>query len=55
MKQTVYKKAYLDQPCYPFPNAATRRQILDKLAQTLLALATGAALGVLFLFALALA
>ena len=54
MKNTTYKKRFLDQPYVPYPNAATRRQLLDKFVETLLVIATGAALGALFLFAMAL-
>lgn len=55
MKNTVCKVSFMNRPWVPVPNAATRRQVLDRILETLMVVATGAALGALLLLAVSIA
>lgn len=51
---TVYRSDYANRPHVPYPNAATRREVLNKFLDLLMmaALGVGAAAIILFLLAL---
>ena len=53
-RTTVYRSDYANQPHVPYPNAATRREVLNKFLDLLMmaALGVGAAAIILFLLAL---
>lgn len=49
------KSTTLCKPAFPYPNAATRRQVLHRLLDLLLSAAIGAGIAAVLLFLLALA
>ena len=55
MKNTTCKKSFWNQPCVPYPNAATRRQVADRILEGLLVFAAGAGLGAAVLLGMVLA
>ena len=55
MKNTTCKVSFMNRPWTPLPNAATRRQVLNRFLETLLVIATGAAMGAMLLLAVAIA
>lgn len=55
MKQAmIYHTDYLSRPVVPYPNAATRRQLLNKFVDGLLIAAMGVACVTVFVFMLTL-
>ena len=51
----IYRADYAKRPNLPYPNAATRRQVLDKVLNFLLMAAIGAGVAAMLLLLLALA
>ncbi len=50
MQKTYCKGNFWSQPYMPLPNAATRRQVLHKLLDTALVIASCAGIGAIMLF-----
>ena len=54
MKATTAKRIeYADTPMLPYPNAATRRQVFQKVLDFLVMVASGVGVGAILLFMLA--
>jgi len=52
---TVYRTDFMSRPSFPYPNAATRKEMLHKFLDLLLVGAIGAGLAACFLLILAFA
>jgi hypothetical protein len=52
--KTIYRTTYANQPHIPYPNAATRREIFDKVLDLLLMAAMGVGAAAIILFMLVL-
>lgn len=54
MKATTAERTrYADKPALPYPNAATRRQVFQKVLDFLVMVASGVGVGAMLLFILA--